>query len=198
MLVREKLGTEAVVDWSSGIRLVILAEAFDPKELSAINLVRTRVELMKHSFYGDMLAIDSLSLPGTGRVDKNRTQPSGPNGEEDEGQDSMTLDRLLAKASPTLQDAIKDLRDRILQLGDDVEESYAKTQIRYVSGGKGLAWFQPSKKSFVIYLRGGRYEDPKGQLRPGGYQNSYMITSVHEGDVDIEYIAGLLKQAYVM
>jgi hypothetical protein len=162
-------------------------------------MVRTRVELMKHSFYGDLLAIDSLSLVGSGRLEGRRPPAHGPDSTEDGEQQPATLEDLLGKTSPTLQDTIKALRDRVLQLGDDVQESYAKTQIRYYSGGKGLAWLQPSKKSFVIYLRGGHYDDPRKRLEPGkGYAKIYQTTTVKEGDDDIEYLHGLLKQAYAL
>lgn len=54
MLVREKLGKDTRVDWTLALRLIIIAEAFDPKEISAINQIRANVELRKYSFYGEM------------------------------------------------------------------------------------------------------------------------------------------------
>ena len=46
MIVREKLGTSSV-DWKSTPRLIIIAEDFDKKEISAINQINANVELKK-------------------------------------------------------------------------------------------------------------------------------------------------------
>lgn len=110
----------------------------------------------------------------------------------------MTLDALLSKASPKLQGTIREFRKEILSLGGDTQERCCKTQIAYWSHGRGLAWIQPSNRSFVLYLRGGTYDDPKGLLRPSGWNQRYQALSVYEEDADIEYLKRLLRQSFSM
>lgn len=186
MLVREKLGKETTVDWSLNPRLIIIAEAFNPREISAINQVKVKVELKKHSYYGDMVSIEDFKTTGEVSTEDIKTKQETP---------PPTIEELLNRASPAIKEAFLTLRDKIFRFGDDVEEITTSTMICYYSGGKGMAWFECGKR-LKIHLRKGEYQDKKNKLNPGW--GGYPEISVKEDEIDIDYLADLLLQAYQM
>jgi hypothetical protein len=191
MLVREKLGKETTVDWSINPRLIIIAEAFDLKEISAVNQMNVNVELKKHSYYEDMISIDDFAI---GKI----SQKPGRIAEEEDRTEEValpTLEEQLERTIPSIRNSFSVLRDKIFGFGDDIEEKLTSKMICYYSGGKGMAWFGLSGRRLKIHLRKGIYSDKKNKLNPSGW-GGYPEISVREDEIDIDYLTDLLLQAY--
>lgn len=191
MLIREKLSKDAKVDWTLTPRLIIIAEAFDPKEISAINQIITNVELKKFSFYREMISIEDVTIAkvsrGTFRTADEVVEKPGP----------PTIEEHLAKTAPKIRQAFLNIREEIFQIGEDIEEKTTKTMICYYNGGKGLAWFNFSGKRLRLHLRKGTYSDKYGKLKPGFGDCPSLTLRQDELDVEhIEYLKDLIRQAY--
>jgi hypothetical protein len=61
LLVKDKLGKGIHVDWNSPSRLIVIARDFTPRDVSAIKYMTQTVELMKYSYYGDLINIENLT-----------------------------------------------------------------------------------------------------------------------------------------
>jgi predicted transport protein len=187
-LVGTKLGKGIKVDWSLGSRLIIIAEAFDIKEISAINQVNVNVELKIFSYHGNTIAISDLSI---GKVFRGKRKSDGIKKQEIK---IATLEERLANTDVIKREAFLKLRDKILNLGDDVQEKLTKDFICYSSGGKGMAWFKFAGKQLVIYLRKGKYLDKKNKIDIGW--GGCPTLKLREKEIDVNYLVGLLSQAY--
>lgn len=191
MLVREKLGKDAMVDWTLAPRLIIIAEAFDPKEISAINQIKPNVELRKYSFYGKIISIEDVTLA---KVSQGTVRTAE---EVVEGPEPPTIEQHLAKTAPKIRQVFLNIREEIFQIGQDIVEKTTKKMICYYSGGKGLAWFDFSGKRLRLHLRKGTYSDKYGKLKPGF--GGYPALTLREDELDvehIEYLKDLIRQGY--
>jgi len=188
MLVREKLGNNTKVDWALNIRLIIIAETFDQKEISAVTQIRPNVELKKYSFYGDMVSLEEITI--------SKAPQSAMRGiEERKEVEIPTLEEQLDRAAPKIREAFLNIRDRIFQIGQDIEEKITGKMICYYSGGKGMAWFDLSGKRLKLHLRKGTYADQYNKINPKGW-GGYPVLRLREDELDIKYLIDLLRQAY--
>jgi hypothetical protein len=188
MLVREKLGNNTKVDWASNIRLIIIAETFDQKEISAVPQIIPNVELKKYSFHGDMISLEEITLSKV-------PQPTIRGVEERKEVEIPTLEEQLDRAAPKIREAFLDIRGRIFQIGQDIEEKITGKMICYYSGGKGMAWFDLGGKRLELHLRKGIYADKHNKIKPEGW-GGYPVLRLRENELDIEYLIDLLRQAY--
>jgi len=188
MLVREKLGNNTKVDWALNIRLIIIAETFDQKEISAVTQIRPNVELKKYSFHGDMVSLEEITI--------SKAPQSAIRGVEERKEVEIpTLEEQLDRAAPKIREAFLNIRDRIFQIGQDIEEKITGKMICYYSGGKGMAWFDLSGKRLELHLRKGTYADQYDKINPKGW-GGYPVLRLREDELDIEYLIDLLRQAY--
>lgn len=110
-IVRDKLGKDAKVDWSTQPRLLIIAQDFDIKELAAINQMGPRIELIKYSFYDGLLSYEYVNIVETkATITKPTEQMEHP---------EFTIESLLQKASPDVRDIFMKLRESILGISDN-------------------------------------------------------------------------------
>ena len=76
-IVKDKIGKEINVNWSTQPRLIIIAQDFDIKELSAINLMGPSVELKKYSFYQNLFNIEDVNIVKPIKSNKSDDQDDG-------------------------------------------------------------------------------------------------------------------------
>jgi len=188
MLVREKLGNKTNVDWALNIRLIIIAEEFDRKEISAINQIKPNVELKRYSYYGDMISLEDITISKV-------LQPAIINIKERKEAEIPTLEEQLDRATPKIKETFLNIRDHIFQISQDIEEKVTRTMICYYSGGKGMAWFEFSGKRLKLHLRKGTYTDQYNKIKPEGW-GGYPELSLKENELNIEYLIDILRQAY--
>ncbi len=194
LLVKDKFGKGLKVNWTSPARLLIIAKQFDIKELSAINLVAASVELLKYSFYGDMLSIDDVTPPKTIKG-KGEKIPI-PTEEE------KTVEDILKKASPDLRKLFLELRDNIMVLGEDVREKVGGWYCDYRKSSTFVTITPQSKKNrLLIFIKMGDkiLSDPQNWATPilpswgyGKLNTKFEMDSTDQ----LPYAMQLIKQAY--
>lgn len=193
MLVREKLGSQISVNWNAPPRVIVIAQDFDLKELSAVNQMIPLVELKRHKFYsGDLLAVEDATpvrVPSPVLTAKENVQ---------EGEiEPPTLEGLLEPTSSTVKELFWELRDRILALGDDVRESTGKGWVDYRKSSTFVS-FNIQKVKLVAFIKMGdqHVDDPKGITSHvtwyGRLNTRFNISSPDE----VEYAMHLVRQAY--
>ena len=187
-IVRDALGRDVEVNWSSPPRLLIVAQDFDIKELAAINQMGPRIELIKYSLYDGLFGYEYVNI-----VDSKTRKPSQP-------EDKHTLEKLLEKAAPDVREMFTKLRDRILALSDAVWEKVGEGFCDYRTVSTFAAVIV-QKKQLKIFAKMGdeKPNDPRGICKPippnygiGLMKTQFYITKPE----DIEYAMTLIMQAY--
>ena len=191
-IVRDKLGKDVEVDWSTQPRLIIIAQDFDIKELAAINHMGPRIELIKYSYYEGLFSFECVNVVDA--KSGNRTGPGsgGPSGH--------TLDEVIEKGSPETREVFSVLRDQILGISDGVWEKVGGWYCGYRTAST-FATVNVQKKALRIYIKMGdrALQDPRGICSAipttygYGLLNKQFVISRME---DIEYAMRLVTQAY--
>lgn len=194
LLVKEKFGP-IKVNWSSAPRLLIIAKSYDIKELSATSMVLPSVELGRYSYYGNLLSIEDVTVP-------KKTKPLKGAETVKEEVIEKTIEDIIKKASPELKGIFYELRNRILELGDEVREKIGDWYIDYRKTSTFATILPQSKNNrLVIYIKMGdkRIADPKGwssQLPISwGYGKLNTQFNIIEED-QLDYAMQLIQQAY--
>lgn len=188
-IVKDKLGVE--VTWSTQPRLLIIAQGFDIKELAAINQMSPRIELMKYSLYDGLFSIENVNI-----VESKSTPPqvSGQNIEE------HTIENLLTKMVPNVQELFIQLRERILGISDAVWEKVHSSYCDY----RTITTFasvnvQKSQLKILIKMGDKEVDDPdnicKSILTHWGWGLMSKQFSISSQD-EIDYAMMLIMQAY--
>jgi hypothetical protein len=195
MIVREKIGNEITVDWRTSPRLLIIAEEFDQKETSAINQINTSVELIKYSYYGELVSFEQINVPksASSYSDYNKVSPDIKIEEE-----PITLESVMNKGSVSVKVIISQLREYIFSISDEIDERVKSSMISYYSNGKGLIWIAPTNKRFKLHLRKGVYSNEYNLIKFkgwGGYPELSIAEEQYNDEIE-KYIKGIIFQAY--
>ena len=194
MLVREKFGNRKV-NWASAPRLLIVAKQFSDKEVSAIGLVSVSVELKRYSFYGNLLSVEDVTPLRPIPVHKSGKAAIA-------GEDAKSVDDVVRKARPELRDMFFDLRDRILELGDDVREEVRGGFCDYRKSSTFAAVIPQSRKDrLVVYIKMGEnpIHDPQGltsTIPPSWGYGKLNTQFAVAGKNEMDYALSLIRQAY--
>lgn len=195
MIVSEKFAKGINVDWRTAPRLLIIAEEFDQKEATSINQINASVELIKYSFYGDLISIEPINIPKVNTNSSFVTQDQIINSSDDE---ILSLDSVLEKGSDNIRAIILKLRDWIFKISDEIDERVKSSMISYYSNNKGMIWIHPSSNRFTIHLRKGKY-DNKDQLIKydgwGGYPKLNVSAEQYNDQLE-KYVKSIILQAY--
>ena len=195
MIVREKLGNETTVDWRTPPRLLIIAEEFDQKETSAINQINASVELIKYSYYGDLVSFDQLNVVkvASSYSDFNKiVKDIKVEGEQ------ISVESILDKGSDSIKEIILQLREWIFNISDEIDERVKSSMISYYSNGKGLIWIEPTNRRFKIHLRKGEYSNEYYLIKFdgwGGYPELSITEDQYNNEIE-EYVKGIILKAY--
>lgn len=194
LLVKDQFG-KVKVNWASAPRLMIIAKDFDVRELSAVNLVSASVELKKYSYYGNLLSVEDVTPPKAVRALKGEKTPT------EEGKE-RTIEDLIKRAPSGLKDIFYNLRDKIMELGDDVREKVGAWYCDYrKSSTFATVNVQPKKNCLLIFIKMGdkKVEDPEAWTSPlpesFGYGKLNTKFEISEPG-QINYAMRLITQAY--
>jgi hypothetical protein len=195
MIVREKMGNELTVDWKVSPRLLIIAEEFDQKETSAINQINASVELIKYSYFGELISFEQLNIakPIPSYTSCNKETKDIKISEE-----QISLESVMDKGSDSIKKIILQLRDWIFNISDEIDERVKSSMISYYSNGKGLVWIAPSNKRFKLHLRKGEYNNDYKLIKFdgwGGYPELNISEDQFNNEIE-EYVKGLIMKAY--
>ncbi len=191
-IVRDKLGKDVRVDWSNQPRLIIIAQDFDIKELSAINQMGPRIELLKYSLYDGLFSYEYVNILDTKSTSPKRT------GETE--QLEHTLKKIIDKATPDIRDLFLKLREQILGLSEAVWEKVGGWYCDYRTVSTFVC-INVQKSQLKIFVKMGKHniKDPLSTCKPipssygYGLLNTQFIITKKE---DIKYAMTLIKQAF--
>jgi len=195
MIVREKSIDKMEVDWRTPPRLLIIADEFDQKEATSINQINASVELIKYSYYGDLISFDQINIPKTSSNFTITTQYQPIATSENE---ILSIESVLAKGSDRIKGIILKLRDFVFEISDEIDEKVASTMIAYYSKGKGMIWIAPFQNKFTIHLRKGEYENKYNFIKAngwGGYPELHVGVDHYNDEIE-NYVKEIITQAY--
>jgi len=191
-IVRDKLGRDVEVNWSTQPRLLIIAQDFDIKELAAINQIGPRIELIKYSFYEGLFSYEHVNIIESKSAARKPLEQEEP--------PERPLEKLLEKANPDVREMFTKLRERILAVSDAVWEKVGGWYCDYRTVST-FASVNVQKKRLKIFIKMGdkKLKDPRGICKPipstwafGLMNTQFVITQMD----DIEYAMTLIMQAY--
>lgn len=188
ILVEKRLGKKVKIDWGKP-RLILLAASFSRYDKHAINSMAENIELWSYSLYENGL----LEIEAEGS-----TRPSIKKGRKVTKivYEKYDLNYHLNKTIKELRDKFNEIREKILELPDIIENVEQKTGITYRTS-KSFVRFEFKKNYIQVLLRQPKYNDPKKIVRDitsfeWGYKGMVKLIPTS----DIEYIFGLIKQSY--
>jgi predicted transport protein len=191
-IVKDKLGKDVNVNWSTQPRLLIMAQNFDIKELSAINQMGPRVELIKYSQYKGLFNIDNVNITKSKSVSRSESENS-------EGE-KYTVDGLLKKTSPEIRIIFSLLRDRILGISESVWEKVGAYYCDYRTISTfASVHIQKNKLKVLIKMGTQKVKDPQNICKPIPSTFRYGLLNTQfeiSNNKEIDYAMKLIKQAY--
>lgn len=191
-IVKDKLGKDVNVNWSTQPRLLIIAQVFDIKELAAINQMGPSVELIKYSLYEDLFNIENVNIIKSKSVPKATL--------EETEVEKYTVEALLKKASPEIRELFSTLRDRILGISEAVWEKVGAFYCDY----RTISTFtsvqvQKQKLKILIKMGNQKANDPQNICKavPSTYGYGLLNTQFElSKKEEIDYSMMLIMQAY--
>lgn len=135
-LVLQKIGkdTAEAVEWSAP-RLICIANDFTKYDEHAINQMNHNIELIRYkSFDERLLVLELLTTVTSQKSARTSAQPSDSAIIEvvpENGAELTPVEKSFRDASPEVIELFNDLRDYILEIGEDVTETELKTYTAY-------------------------------------------------------------------
>jgi len=191
-IVKDKLNKKTIVNWSPQPRLIIIAQDFDTKELSAINLMGPSVELKKYSLYQNLFNIEDVNII--------KKKPGSKGDDKDIELEKYTLEQVLKKANPEIHKIFEGLRDNILSISDGVWEKVGAFYVDYRTSST-FASIHIQKNKIKIFIKMGdrKIEDPNKICKPVPSTYGYgLLNTIFEVSktTEIKYSLKLIMQAY--
>jgi len=129
MLIQKKLTKETVdsikLDWKNP-RVICIAESYAKFDIDTVEVIPMRIELYKYKIYEDgIFSIDPVNVSETKEVKAKVTAT-----------EVVTTDyeALLSKGNPQVQELFLELRSRIFQIDEAIEEKIQCCPVRYLQG----------------------------------------------------------------
>lgn len=176
-LVMDKLGKQAAdkIDWS-GPRLVCIAGDFTKYDEHAVKQINRNIELIRYRKYGDELilfelmnAVVASETPTSGRADGAKRYKD------------KTVMEALQQADVGIQNIYSDLKDFILDLGDDVQEKVLKLYVAFKKI-RNFACVEIRNKAILLYLN---LDPDRVELEEGFSRDVRNIGHWGTGDLEV-------------
>lgn len=195
MLMIKKLGEKVAalikVDWKNP-RVICIAESYNKFDIDTVEVIPMRIELFKYRYYEDgIFSLEPLA------VSEQQTKASPSVVSVEKPVVDVSGDVLLQKASAGTKSIFSELRERILELDENVKEKATALYIAY-RVARNFAEISVLKDGLKIHLRPIDYDDPKGMVVKisEGY-NWTMDRRVYlKSPNDFDYVFGLIEQSY--
>lgn len=189
LLVANKLGQDLKINWEQP-RVILVAGNFGRYILGAVQQEK-HIELITYHYYQpDILHLENIYTPSERKLTRKTSQQV--NGEE------YDLQYHLNKTSKEMQQKLQTLREKILQLSEEIEEKDSqKTGITYRTT-KSFVRFEFRPTWIMILLRDPKYSNDKEEIVKDVTSNEwgYRGMAKFQPDTDIDYLFGLIKQSY--
>ncbi|MBU0673142.1 MAG: hypothetical protein KJ950_00695 [Proteobacteria bacterium] len=194
MLIIKKLGEKVAgsikVDWKNP-RVVCIAESYSKFDIDTVEVIPMRIELFKYRYYDDeIFSLEPLA------VSEQQARSSSTVAIEKAVVD-QSVDAHLERASQATKTLFSDLRERILELDENIKEKATALYISY-RVAKNFVEITFLKDGLKIHLRPVDYDDPSGlvdKISPG--YNWTMDRRVYlKSPKDLDYVFGIIEQSY--
>jgi predicted transport protein len=189
-VVRSRLAKEIPINWSSGVRLVLIARSFEIWDKFAVNRIKEEVELYEYTLYeNNELKLDKTTLPKDFRGHSKTSITSIS--------EYSIEDHLKKTQLESIKSCINELRDRINSISDDIDERPTKDHIKFKSTVIFFAIYV-QKKQYWADVKLPRQEVkeafPDLDVRP---HKDEVFTHIRCNEkTDIEWLVTLAQQAY--
>lgn len=196
VLVIDKLGIDAAknIDWSAP-RIICVAYDFTKYDESAINQMTRNISLIRYRKFNDEFLMFEKVNENTATQISDESKTAKNNHYEDKA-----FDIRYEEASEKLKDLYEDLKDYILNLGDDVSESRLKLYSAFKKI-KNITCVEIFKDKLLLHIR----LDAKTVTYENGFSRD--VTGIGHwgtGDVevsmknknDLEKVKPLIERAY--
>jgi predicted transport protein len=189
-VVRSQLSKEIPINWSSGVRLVLVARSFEIWDKFAVNRIKEEVELYEYTLYENQeLKLDKTTLPKDFR---GYSKTSITSISEHSIEDHLKKTQL-----ESIKSSINELRDNIKAISDDIDERPTKDHIKFKSTVIFFAIYV-QKKQYWVDVKLPRQEVKKGfpdlDVRP---HKDEVFTHIRCNEkTDIDRLVSLAQQAY--
>lgn len=198
--VKDKFLRKNDVDWSQS-KVIFISPQFTKYQQQAIEFKDLPIELWEISKYtNNNVLFNQLKSPDT---NESITKVSPNNEVVQKVSDVIkvyTEEDHLNTTSDDIKEIYDEIKERIYNLGDDIEIKPTKYYIAFKSNTNFAdIHLQKNQMKIWLNLRKGILEDPKNMTRDisniGHWGNGdYEITLTHKGDLD--YLITLIKQSY--
>jgi len=189
-VVRSQLSKEIPINWSSGVRLVLIARSFEIWDKFAVNRIKEEFELYEYILYENQeLKLDKTTLPKDFRGQSKTSITSIS--------EYSIEDHLKKTQIESIKSCINEFRDKIKSISDDIDERPTKDHIKFKSTVIFLAIYV-QKKQYWIDVKLPRQEVKKAfpdlDVRP---HKDEVFTHIRcNENTDIDRLVSLAQQAY--
>jgi predicted transport protein len=189
-VVRSQLAKEISINWSSGVRLVLVARSFEIWDKFAVNRIKEEVELYEYTLYENKeLKLDKTTLPKDfrGHIKTSITSIS----------EYSIEDHLEYIQLESIKTCVNELRDKIHSISDDIDERPTKDHIKFKST-VNFFHIVVQRKQYWVDVKLPRQEVEKTfpdlDVRP---HKDEVFTHIRcNENTDIDQLVSLAQQAY--
>lgn len=192
----EEVNEELEVNWNTGVRVVLIAQKFDKYTKKAVTQMKPRIELKKYIRYENgNLYIEDVT-PGI----KIKTEKSSKTKSEETSKPETTVEEVIDKTGEKTKPIFSKLRDKIINMGEDVIEKPTKHYLTY-RVDRNFAELIPGEKQVNIFLDIPKknLEDPKNKLidkSEKGHLGTGQTKLIIKKEEELNYAEKIIKQSY--
>jgi predicted transport protein len=200
-LMQDKLGKDIAdkikLDWHNP-RVICVAESYSKFDIDTVEVVPLRIELLKYRYYQDgIFSLEAVTVSADQNVQSSTVEKKIQKKDDQDDKSPATMEGLLSKAAPTIRTLYDALRERIVEIDENIVEKPTAYYVAYRLSNN-FAEMHIGKNQIKIHLRPIDYDDPKHAVEkiPEGY-NWTMDRRVYLNKADeLDYVIGLIEQSY--
>jgi predicted transport protein len=200
-LIIDKLGKDVAdkikLDWHNP-RVICVAESYSKFDIDTVEVVPLRIELLRYRYYQEgLFSLDPVTVSADQIGETVVTDKKVVKKDDADDKSPASLAALLVKASPAIRTLYEALRERIIEIDENIVEKPTAYYVGYRLSNN-FAETHIGKNQIKIHLRPIDYDDPKGSVEkiPDGY-NWTMDRRVYLNTPDeLDYVMGLIEQSY--
>lgn len=192
LLVQRKLKKSVNVNWDSP-RLILIAQSYNKFDKYAVHKISEDIELKRYIRYEDnILLVESVVLPNSEANRKKRAKK--PVYKE------YTLENHLEGKPNSVKEIFKELRERILELDEEINEKAVKFYVAYKLN-KNFTEIVVHNKGLQVYfdIHKSKVNDPENRLEDvsnkGHIATGQLRMRVNTLE-DVDYCFNIIKQSY--
>jgi len=191
-IARDKLGKDTIINWSEQPRLIIIAQDFDKKELTAVNQIIPAIELKKYSAHDNLFNIEDVNIVKGKKIPMSGTKVIR--------KDEPDLEELVNKSDVSIREIFWIIRDKILGISESVQEYVRVSDCDYRTTSTFVSIKIQKKRLWILIKMGNsKCVDPKKITKPIPKNWSYGLLNTQffvteKGQID--YAMDLINQAY--